>query len=756
MQLDIAKSDIEAKVAAAAAVKVVKVRKVSLRKLESLNKIAEAKLKRADKALSAADQVKMQAEEGQRKAADKVKEQTVQLNTAKSTMEAKIAAGAVEKDAVEAVKTREASLRKLEGHKKIADAKLRHADKVLSAADQAKVRAEEVQQKAADKVKEQTAQIDIAKSDLKSKLAAATAAKDAVKAAKIIKVSLPKLEKLKKIAEAKLRRADKVLSAADKAKVRAVEGQRKTADKVKERTVQRDAAQSDLEAKATSAAAVKAVKARKASLRKLESRKEVAEAKLSRADKALSTADQAKVLAVEGQRKAADKAKEQMAQLNTAKSDLKAKLTVAAVANDAVEAARIMEVSLRKLEKRKEIAEANLRLANKALSAADQAKVLANEEQRKAADKAKEQAAQLDIAKSDLKAKITAAAAVKAVKVRKVSLIKLESLKEIAGTNLRRADKALSAADQAKVVAEEGQRTATDKAKEQVAQFDIAKSDLKAKLAAIAAVKVPKIKKASLLKLESLKGRADAELRHADKVLIAADQVKMQAEEGRRMAADKTKEQVMQLRTAKSDVKVKFAAAAAAKDAIKTAKIKKSLTTRAAFEAKLTLEPVSVYISRRTQKLYVRRNTHKPAPDGGGEVFDASIEVPITIRDPDKPTGTHVFTAMEHNDVGLLWTAVTINNLEDASGALDRITIPQDVLNRIAPTALPRSSIIISDEPLSEETNYRTEFVTVLRNQPHGGFITRKPTRNSVRNSIAENRNEPTQLQPNGIFEIDL
>src|SRR6202012_5005787 len=60
--------------------------------------------------------------------------------------------------------------------------------------------------------------------------------------------------------------------------------------------------------------------------------------------------------------------------------------------------------------------------------------------------------------------------------------------------------------------------------------------------------------------------------------------------------------------------------------------------------------------------------------------------------------------------------------------ALERITIPQDVLDRIAPTALPRSSIVISDEPLSRETNYRTEFVTVLSNQPQGGFITRKPT----------------------------
>jgi hypothetical protein len=41
---------------------------------------------------------------------------------------------------------------------------------------------------------------------------------------------------------------------------------------------------------------------------------------------------------------------------------------------------------------------------------------------------------------------------------------------------------------------------------------------------------------------------------------------------------------------------------------------------------------------------------------------------------------------------------------------------------------LPRSSIIVSDEPLSRETNYRTEFVAVLNNQPQGGFVTRKPT----------------------------
>ena len=123
----------------------------------------------------------------------------------------------------------------------------------------------------------------------------------------------------------------------------------------------------------------------------------------------------------------------------------------------------------------------------------------------------------------------------------------------------------------------------------------------------------------------------------------------------------------------------------------------------------------------------MRRNTHKRLPDGG-EVFDATIEVPVTIRNPDKPIGTHVFTAVARTDAGLRWTAVTIDSGDDAKDALDRITIPQEVLDRIAPTALPRSSIIISDEPLSRETNYRTEFVAVLNNQPQGGFVTRQPT----------------------------
>jgi hypothetical protein len=256
-----------------------------------------------------------------------------------------------------------------------------------------------------------------------------------------------------------------------------------------------------------------------------------------------------------------------------------------------------------------------------------------------------------------------------------------------------------------------------------------------AKKAAAAAARETASLSASLRKLKAAKDRADAEVASAEKALAAAktDKAKVRAEDRKQKADAKAAEAAAQLdNLAPGDAKAKLEAAVAAKDAVKPAETKKAAAAKAATEAKLALEPVSIYISRATQKIYVRRNTHKPAPDGGGTVYDSTIEMPIAIKNPSKPIGTHVFTAVANNGAGLRWTAVTIDGSEDATTALDRITIPQEVLDRVAPTALPRSSIIVSDEPLSAETNYRTEFVAVLSNHPQGGFITRQPTPRDV------------------------
>ena len=227
-----------------------------------------------------------------------------------------------------------------------------------------------------------------------------------------------------------------------------------------------------------------------------------------------------------------------------------------------------------------------------------------------------------------------------------------------------------------------------------------------AKSAAAVATRAAAPLTASLRKLESgKKTRADAALAVAEKVLAAAmtDEAKARAEDLKQKAAAKAAELATQLDIAKADAKTKLDAA------------KKADTAKAAHDAMLALEPVAIFISRATQRLYVRRG------------FGANLEVPVTIRNSDKPIGTHVFTAVARtDDGGLRWTAVTIDSGENAKDALDRVTIPQDVLDRIAPTALPRSSIVISDEPLNRETNYRTEFVVVLNNQPQGGLAMRK------------------------------
>src|SRR4030095_11458364 len=106
------------------------------------------------------------------------------------------------------------------------------------------------------------------------------------------------------------------------------------------------------------------------------------------------------------------------------------------------------------------------------------------------------------------------------------------------------------------------------------------------------------------------------------------------------------------------------------------------------------------------------------------------LEVPVTIRNSDQPIGTHVFTAVARAERGLRWTAVTIDDGANARAALDRISIPQDALDRIAPTALPRSSLIRADETLKRETHAAAEFIVALHNQPQGGLAMRKTPAN--------------------------
>lgn len=145
--------------------------------------------------------------------------------------------------------------------------------------------------------------------------------------------------------------------------------------------------------------------------------------------------------------------------------------------------------------------------------------------------------------------------------------------------------------------------------------------------------------------------------------------------------------------------------------------------------------PVSVYISRKTGKLYVRQN-QKP-------VFDA----PITFANPDQPVGTHVYTALDYaNDAKteLSWNAISIpastakpdtrTRLEKLkakvqvvpepvpatrqtpAAALERVAMEDSVREQIVDAMKPGSSVIITDHGISNETGQYTDFI-VLTNQ---------------------------------------
>jgi hypothetical protein len=255
---------------------------------------------------------------------------------------------------------------------------------------------------------------------------------------------------------------------------------------------------------------------------------------------------------------------------------------------------------------------------------------------------------------------------------------------------------------------------------------DAAKTADTARLAAVTATRDAARASAVAHRLEILKTRADGQFAAAERADNAAtsDDAKARTAIVKQKAAAAVADLQTQLDAATADVKTKQDAVMPARDAAAAAETRHADAAKAAREA--APARISVFISRKKQRLYVRHG------------FEPVFDVPVTIRDPDQPIGTHVFTAVAHTDAGFRWTAVTVDGAGGADGsaksALDRITIPKDVLDRIASNAAVGSSLIVSDEGLSSETGKGTEFVAVLSDQPQGGLAMRHhPTTSGVR-----------------------
>jgi len=82
-------------------------------------------------------------------------------------------------------------------------------------------------------------------------------------------------------------------------------------------------------------------------------------------------------------------------------------------------------------------------------------------------------------------------------------------------------------------------------------------------------------------------------------------------------------------------------------------------------------------------------------------VFDA----PVSFRDPETPLGTHLFTALSFapGDTKTRWTAISLQG-DDASSALDRLEIPNDLRQKISERLTPGSSLIIGDTAINTAT----------------------------------------------------
>ncbi|MGP0091926.1 MAG: L,D-transpeptidase [Xanthobacteraceae bacterium] len=143
--------------------------------------------------------------------------------------------------------------------------------------------------------------------------------------------------------------------------------------------------------------------------------------------------------------------------------------------------------------------------------------------------------------------------------------------------------------------------------------------------------------------------------------------------------------------------------------------------------------PISVFISREEGKLFVRKG------------FEPVFDVPVTIERPEQPLGTHLYSSMAFKEDGahLRWNVVSMPTspvverraapsrsprkgrdreapadevgkpASSAAEALDRVTIPEDAVQRISELMSPGASLIISDYGLGDETDEYTDFIVV-------------------------------------------
>jgi hypothetical protein len=252
---------------------------------------------------------------------------------------------------------------------------------------------------------------------------------------------------------------------------------------------------------------------------------------------------------------------------------------------------------------------------------------------------------------------------------------------------------------------------------------------------------------------EVAKTKAEARVARVDKWLATAKKPSdiKSAEEAKVKAAEAVTAAEAQLAAANAAAQPANDAHAKATEEANAAEAARVAAVNAAKEAERKMLPVSVFVSLKTQRLYLRQG------------FEPVLEIPVTIQNPEQPIGTHIFTAVDYADGGnkMRWNAVSLASRSDAvvedatydewnepprkklkkadrnvptpptdvqlaSAALDRVTIPPEILARVSESVWPGSSLIISDEAMHKETGKATDFVVVMSGEPQGALKKRR------------------------------
>ncbi|MFV0296218.1 MAG: L,D-transpeptidase family protein [Hyphomicrobiaceae bacterium] len=239
------------------------------------------------------------------------------------------------------------------------------------------------------------------------------------------------------------------------------------------------------------------------------------------------------------------------------------------------------------------------------------------------------------------------------------------------------------------------------------------------------------------VKLRRVEGWVAGEARGWDRSSSASREARARiAHIGSLMALAKLKGEVAQKRDEVSSLQAEFKSTEETVKRIDNER--KRMTIRRA-ELWRVMQPVTVFVSRQEGMIYIRRT------------FQPLLEAPAMIKSPEQPLGTHVFTAFEsENDQDKLdWRGVTLempgggpppvseaafekdkkrsrrksrdervgDPLEAARSVLNRIALPDNVLEAIHLSLQPGSTLIISDLGPSIETGPGTDIVVQTKGE---------------------------------------